>query len=319
MVPDGHVLEERLSRTGREQVHVANPIPGRNGQYLPGIPVVQHLMVIPLGKHRNTGIETSDMGIQQVVTVVPAKLAQCLSHLRFFFGHPIFPESSIRKPHLGSQQIVGVDCVSAMDEELRILGQHGLVSAHATPPLINAITLTAGVARPDKMHFRARSCGRTGRHQRSSLPVTGHPLPILEAHPVEDTTTRREVPKKYFGGVIRLRTRDRSHPSLPGAERLVLRPFYDHTGCLIATAPDDCRCGLHIATGHSMGHERACSQMHGRQRADHGRGPMTTHRGQSRTKLPPGERCHIHDWTPPPPPEQEPALPEPPISPKCIL
>ena len=68
-----------------------------------------------------------------------------------------------------------------------------------------------------------------------------------------------------------------------------------------------------------MGHERACSQMHGRQRADHWHGPMTTHYSQSRTKLPPGKLCHTNDWKPPPPPDQEPALPKPPISPKRIL
>jgi hypothetical protein len=46
---------------------------------------------------------------------------------------------------------------------------------------------------------------------------------------------------------------------------------------------------------------------------------MTTHYSQSRTKLPPGKLCHTNDWKPPPPPEQEPALPKPLISPKRIL
>ena len=181
------------------------------------------------------------MGVQHVVAVVATELAQGLGHLRFFLGDLIFPEGSIRKSHLGCQQIIGIDRVSAVDEELRILGQHRLVRAHTTTPLIDAVALTAGVSRPDKMHFRTRAHGRTGRDQRPCLPVSSHPLPILEAHPVEDTTTRREVPKEHFGRVIGLQTRHRSHPSLPSAERLVLRPFHHHAGRLIAPAPDNGR------------------------------------------------------------------------------
>ena len=93
-----------------------------------------------------------------------------------------------------------------MDEEVRAVGEHRGVGAHAAARLVDAPALAGGVARP---HERDRApLGRRGAEVPDHrLAEDGRRGEILELDAIEDVRPGRQVLEQHLGGEIAFRQR----------------------------------------------------------------------------------------------------------------
>src|SRR5262245_65632883 len=77
-----------------------------------------------------------------------------LRRLCLLLEHDVFPDLAVRHFLLGEDRTIGVDGVAVVDEEIRVVAQHGGVGTHAAARFVAAPTLPGRVARP---HERTRA------------------------------------------------------------------------------------------------------------------------------------------------------------------
>jgi hypothetical protein len=109
-------------------------------------------MVVPLREHRHLGIERAQIRIEQIVFVVAAEIGERPRNLRLLLCDDVLPYLSIRKSPLRWNRAIGIDVITAMDEEVGPTLQHGGVGAHSATRFVDAPTAAGGVARPDERY-----------------------------------------------------------------------------------------------------------------------------------------------------------------------
>src|SRR5579885_1615347 len=123
-------------------------------------PVVEHLVIVPLRKDRDFGVEGAEVLVEQIVFVGAAELGEGLGGFGFLLRDDALPDLPVRHFLFGLDRAVGVDVVAVMDEEIGPVLLHGGVGAHAAARLVDAPALARGIARPDKADGAA--VGRRG-------------------------------------------------------------------------------------------------------------------------------------------------------------
>src|SRR5262249_61616193 len=108
------------------------------------------LVIVPLREDRHLGIESPYISVEQIVFVVAAKVGERPRNLRLLLGDDVPPHLSVRKLALRRDGTIGVDVVSAMDEEIGLPFQHGRIGAHAAAAFIDAPASTGGGTWPDE-------------------------------------------------------------------------------------------------------------------------------------------------------------------------
>ena len=93
----------RASRARRQQRHVLHRV-ARVVVHLARVPVVQHLVVVPLHDPRHLGVEARGVLVEQVVEVVAAELVEGLRHLRLRRRDEVAPHRAVveRRPRAAS-------------------------------------------------------------------------------------------------------------------------------------------------------------------------------------------------------------------------
>src|SRR5262249_22535716 len=102
------------------------------------------LVIVPLREDRHLGIESPYISVEQIVFVIAAKVGERPRNLRLLLGDDVPPHLSVRKLALRRDGTIGVDVVSAMDEEIGLPLQHGRIRAAAAAGFSDALAY-AGV------------------------------------------------------------------------------------------------------------------------------------------------------------------------------
>jgi hypothetical protein len=88
---DGQELEQRPRRPLGEHVHPALGVARVVLEHEPVVPVVDHLVVVPLRDHRHRSVEAARVRVEQVVGEVAAELVERLGDLVLRLGHQVAP------------------------------------------------------------------------------------------------------------------------------------------------------------------------------------------------------------------------------------
>ncbi len=146
---DRHEFEKRLACARHQSGGAVFGVTGLVGT-ADRRPVVGHFMVVPLRQHRHLRMKGAQIVIEQIVSIISAKLRQAVRDRGFLLGHDIPPGFPVRQFQLSGHRTVGVDVIAAMDEKVGAVFEHGLVGSHATASGIDAPALARGITRPDK-------------------------------------------------------------------------------------------------------------------------------------------------------------------------
>ena len=178
---DGRVFEEGAARPRRQQRHVLHRV-ARVVVALARVPVVQHLVVVPLHDPRHLGPERAQRRVEQVVAVVAAELVQGLRDLALGRGGHVAPHRAVVEALLGRDGVVGVDRVPGMDEEVGPRRAHGVEDRE---PAAGGIDPPA-LARPRRRPRRTRRRPGRGRRAEGARP----PAPLARRRRGARTGTR---------------------------------------------------------------------------------------------------------------------------------
>ena len=218
---------------------------------LPRVPVVDRLVVVPLGDHRHFGVEPAHVLVHEVVAEVASELGEGLGHLGLFGNDDVVPGAAVRQLPGLRNGVVRVDRVAAVDEEVGLVAAHRLVAAHPAELEVDAPTLSRGVAGPREAHVLLagrRGAERTGGGFRGTLAGRE----VLEHDAVEDALAAGQAVEPHARReVARFERRGPPHAAGVG-ERLAGREFDEHAGRTLRSAPHDCAragnlAGLHAA------------------------------------------------------------------------
>lgn len=149
-------------------------------EHLAGVPVVDHLVVIPLHKLRHVGIEVPVVGIGEVIGVLSAILVKGLRDSAFRLGYLVAPDPSVGQGQGLGNWDIRVHRVATVDEEVGISLGHGAEDRHSADVGIDAEPLPRHVAGPDQSDV-------AGRRRRGSEDAGGRlaERPVrVERHPV---------------------------------------------------------------------------------------------------------------------------------------
>ena len=226
-------------------------------------------MVVPLGEDRDGRVEGAHVAVAQVVAVRAAELGQRLGDLRLLVAHEVAPPLAVRQRDLGTDRVVRIDRVAAVDEEIRPCFAQGGVGPHAVAVGARAVALPAGVAAPREDDVaRVPRRGDELADDRLGGAVAGG---VLEGDAVEDALAGGKVAQQELRRVVRLRTSDRADDTARPGERFRGAPLDLHRRGAIGPGPDDGGIRGHVAAHHPMGHPgRGAAQDRGpgRLRAD---------------------------------------------------
>src|SRR5262249_33732252 len=113
--------------------------------------------------------------VEQVVSVLPAKLVERLGGLALGLGHEITPHRSIRQLHFGNNRAIGVNVVAAVQKKIGLAARHRLVDSESAEFGIDSPALSDLVTGPKKANVararrrRAKSAAQRFTH-RSLVP-----------------------------------------------------------------------------------------------------------------------------------------------------
>jgi hypothetical protein len=133
-----------------------------------------------------------------------------------------------------------------MNEEIRLVLQHGPIGPHAAAGGIDPPALPGGIARPDE---RYRTFVRGRGAEMSSLGFARHPgfADILEPHPVKDVLAGRQTLQQRLRGEVMIRPRVRRCGADHGLETFDRGIFHPHARGPVGPRPYHRGAVRHIA------------------------------------------------------------------------
>lgn len=250
---DGLPLVERLKRPRGKDIHALLGVGGQV-EDLPGIPVVDHFVVVPLNVGRHPGGEGPHVGVEQIVGELAAVLGERLGHLRLLRRDEVAPDPAVGQRHGIPQRAVGVDGVAAVDEEVRVARGHRGVGGHAAGVRVDPPALPSHIAGPGEP--RAGAADRRGA-ERADQRLTGRPaVEVLRAHPVEHLAARGQRGQPEFAGAVGVRGQHGSAQPAGMPEGRVARHLHQHPRRPVGPGPHDRAGAGHIAGLHPVGQHR---------------------------------------------------------------
>ena len=253
---DRGVVEERLPRPRDQHVDVLLAVAGLHAggpQHLARIPVVQHLVVVPLRDHRDLGVEGPQVGVAQVVTIAAAELIERLGDVADAVRDQVAPGRAVVELHRFGNRPVGVDQVAGVDEQIRLDGPHRRERLHAAARFVEAPALAADVTAPHDPDRRGRPAGRP---ERAADRLAHGPVGPLEARVVDDPLARGQAGQVEPGSEIG-RRRGRDRDALARAGQRVRRRVADaQPRRAVGAAPHDRAIRLDVAALDAGGDDR---------------------------------------------------------------
>jgi hypothetical protein len=180
----GVVFEQGALGPGREQGGALHGV-ALVAQDLTRVPVVPHLVVVPLHQDRHLRAEAPLVLVEEVVGEVPAVVGEALRHPGLGGRGHVLPDGAVLEPDLGRDGPVRVDLIAGVDEEVRVAAAHELVHLHPAPVGIDAPALPDLVPRPgegDGPPAQGRRAESPGRGCAQHLGIGE----VLEQNAVED-------------------------------------------------------------------------------------------------------------------------------------
>ena len=195
-------------------------------------------MIIPDDELRKGCVESADVFVEQVVSVVAAELAQRLGDLTLLGRDHIAPHPPVVERDLRLERRVSVDGVASMDEDVRADLAHGFVETHATEVRIDAPALPGGVRRPGNRDIAPRP-RPLRRGKTPDYWFAPHPeiRKVLESDLVEDSLVFGKARQLEPRGEIRRLERGRPNDPPRVGKRLGRRVFNDQPRGTIRSAP----------------------------------------------------------------------------------
>ncbi len=280
---EGEVLAERLPRPCRQ--HVRAPLGvALVGQDLAGIPVVDHLVVVPLHDRGHPGVEPPQGLRHQVVAEVPPVLREGLGDLRLLLGDDVAPEPAVGQFDGLRQRPVGVDGVPAEEEEVRVQPGHLVEDRVAAPVGVDAPALSGQVARPEEPHpvpapGRGGAEGAVHRLARAAGVVR-----VGQHHPVVHLPAGRQPVERGRPGEVGAGTEERAAQPPGVAEGLRGGGLHPHPGRAVRAHPHQGGAGRHVTRLHPpVGPRPSRQQLRGRGARPHG-GAHRSPRRQARQR-----------------------------------
>ena len=226
------------------------------GQRLAWPPVVGHFVIVPLRKNRYLSVESEHVLVKQIVFVIAAELRERLRGLRLFLDHDVFPNLAIRHFFLGEYRDIGIDRISAVDEEIRPITQDGGVGAHAAARLVDAPALPGGICRPNERD-RASVARRRAEAADHWLAGNGGRREVLEADAVENVLPCGQSFDQCLCREIGFGQRVDENRAVDDLEAVGRRDLGQHAGRTIGARPDHGGIDRDVAGLDAVGDERA--------------------------------------------------------------
>lgn len=242
----GEVLAERPQGARGEDVRVLLRVAGVV-QDLARVPVVVHLVVVPLDDRRHLRVEAAQVLVEEVVAERAAELGQRLGDLGLLLGRDVPPHAAVRQRDAGQDRAVGVDVVAAAQEEVGVQGAHVLVHAIAAELRVDAPALARDVARPQEAHPVAAADGGGAERAGDGFARAAGVVGVGEHHAVVDLLARRQVAQAGGAREVRARADQRPVPLGGPAERLRRGGLHDHAGGAVGAGPDQPRVRADVA------------------------------------------------------------------------
>ena len=251
----GHFMEGALG-AGGQQGDGFFGIAVIAGQVLAGRPVVDDLVVVPLKQRRHHGRHGLRVLIHLVVFPAAAEFVQRLGDLADLIGqHGVAPDAALDLD-LVLHRAVGIDGVAGMDEKIGLMRGHGGIGAHAL--VIDAPTLTGGIARPDEPDVAAG--GRRGAELADDRFAAGIAVgQVGGGHAVEDGLIALDPLKHRLDGIIAFGKRVQRGDLTGILEAFIGGDFQRDPRGAVGAGPDHAALRGDVARLHAMGKDRAAA------------------------------------------------------------
>ena len=232
---------------------------------LAGVPVVQHLVVVPLVDLRHLGGEPPVVLVEQVVRVLPAVLVQGLGHLELRVGEHVAPDPAVGQRRGLRQRPVGVHRVAAVQQEVGPPPADRLEDLEAPVRGVDAPPLPDHVAGPHEADVRPAGGGGAQRAGERGAEQAG-PVQALHPYAVVDLLVGGQAGQPHLAGEARVGGDDRAAHHPAAAEVGTPAGLHPEPAGAVGAGPHDRRVPGRVAALHAVGEHRAggCRRVRGR-------------------------------------------------------